>query len=322
MIISNTTIRILLGALADPSSCYVLGAGASYPLVPLTSQIPNLVKQAFSRLAGAFPISICCDSPLYKLVHPPHSFDAYTLEDWKWLHSTPATIAVLLEQFITPSLESCPPQYWVFRLFPPTASIVSFNWDRLAGYFCPQRVINPHGRTAARRRLSEQELREFISWTQDISDTSGKGWLTALLILPGEEEGSHMSKTREIIFEKWRTCSSLISIGYSLDLTPWGYDKVWQEIFLEAMKENPASIHIISPDAVELVGELSDKLHRSVNVFSWAVRWNLLSRALILAANRSGIYCLETAMGRPDTIITEYKRLEQIQQIQEQIQGT
>lgn len=280
-------LDLLLDGLSRPHGSVVLGAGASAPDVPTIANIPQALAR-FVPLLGGFPAGPIQDSPLRRLISPLIEEAAVTssFERWKLGAMTSATVAVLLEETIAQSHWHRLPQYDVFRLVPATARIVSFNWDGLARARCIQEVVHPHG-ALKRRSILPRQLETLLDFTQmDEDDLFARNSIIPGLVMPEEEVSSRLEPVRQQVLDQWLNAPSVVVIGYRFGRGGTvEYDRIWWEIFVEAMRRNQgAPIHIVSPDASDLRGELADALGRSINVHGWQMKWNVLATAILQTA--------------------------------------
>ena len=280
-------LDLLINALSAYNTCYILGAGASSPHVPTMSQLPDRLAPYAVRL-GSFPGGRGPDSPLRRLIDPliEKALSIGTLEAWKASAMTPATIAVALEHVIAAAHWLPLPQYAVFQLIPRTCSVVSFNWDGLAGAQCHQTIrLHPHG-VVSPYLLSPAALDELFHLTQLYDSPDAREQFLPGLVMPGEEDAPAHATMRERVFQLWLGTEQAIIIGYRFGLgSDRAYDRIWLDTFVEAFRENKrATIHILDPDALGLRSQLTDLLRRAVNVHAWPLNWYALSHALLEAA--------------------------------------
>jgi hypothetical protein len=275
---------LLIHALSTPRAAFVLGAGASSPAVPTFNQLAGKIA-SYTPLLNSFPAAPIPRSGLRDLMQPVLDQARMTteLEEWKAGSMTTASIAVILENIISRAHGVRLPQYAVFGLFSRDASIVSFNWDGLAAARCAQRVIiHPHG-IVVPRPYSTSDVENWLFDAQMIDDPTIRDVYLPGLVLPGEEESAAMTMMREKVLHLWLTSPIAIVVGYSFGLASGiQYDRVWLDTFVEAFSRNPdAPIHIISPDAVAIVEQLRDRMHRRINMFSWPLCWDVLAEMLL-----------------------------------------
>jgi hypothetical protein len=306
------TFDLLLNALAIPGATFVLGAGASAPNVPTLGQLP-VVLAPFASQLSSFPAGRIADSPLRDLIAPliARARVTTTLGEWKSGAMTSATIAVLIEYLIDLAHRRPLPQYAVFALFPYNSSVVSFNWDGLAAARCPQAtVIHPHG-TVRPRGLLPVDLDRLLDFSQMNESLGFRAWLIPGLVMPGEETADHLHSVRERVLDLWLTAPAAIVIGYSFGMGHTAdYDRVWREIFVEAMSRNSsAPIHILAPDADVIQGEFAEEIGRSVNIYSWGIRWDLFSRVLLETAHNQGATSISALRPHGAAIVKAYLKL-------------
>ena len=245
-----------------------------------------------SRL-GSFPASGVADSALRRLIAPmiERARTATTIEAWKPAGMTTAAIAVALDDTIAAAHWQPLPQYAVFRLIPPSASVVSFNWDGLARARCVQDIVlHPHG-ILPPRLLSRAEFDDLLDAAQLHDSADARDWLLPGLVMPGEEESTILASMRERVFSIWRHATAAIVIGYSFGIgSELEYDRVWLDMFVEAFRVNSeAAVHLLSPAADWLRGEMTERLQRSVNVHAWSINWHALTTNLLQGAARHGL---------------------------------
>lgn len=282
-------LALILDALSKPGAALVLGAGASAPVVPTFAQLANAIASHVDRLSS-FPASTIPRSGLRDLMQPVLDQARRTSDpkDWKAGAMTTATIAAILEQIISRAHRVSLPQYRVFSLFSLESSVVSFNWDGLAITRCPQRIVlHPHG-IVQPRALSDAEFDDLLLDTQDIDEPLARHWYLPGLVLPGEETSPALGPVREEVLGLWMKAPSIVVVGYSFGLVSHAsYDEIWLDSFAEACSRNSeAPVHIIAPDAKMLRQALCERIQRSINVFAWPLKWNVLSSVLLEMAAR------------------------------------
>jgi hypothetical protein len=178
-----------------------------------------------------------------------------------------------------------------------TAEIVSFNWDGLAQARCPQeKVLHPHGALPP-RLVGPSDLERDLEWAQE----DDRGLLRSLalpgLVMPGEEDSPSQRDMHERVFRVWLSASDVVIVGYSFGVgSSLGYDRVWLDAFIEAMRDRPrTTIHVVSPDPNALREHICECIGRGVNVHSWPFMWNVLAEAMLeiaRAANASSVMAL------------------------------
>jgi hypothetical protein len=201
---------------------------------------------------------------------------------------TSATVAVLLEEHIARAHWKRLPQYDVFRLFPIASTIVSFNWDGLARARCPQTlVLEPHGALSP-RPLLPFSLEGRLDDAQFDNSVDVRRRLLSNLVMPGEEEAPALTAMRKQVLGLWLATPAIIIIGYSFGINQTiSYDRIWLDIFPEAMTHNAgAPVHIVSPSAEEIRGELTGRLRRAIYIFAWPLNWYLFALCIPMGSLR------------------------------------
>jgi hypothetical protein len=145
-------LTLLLRAFEEPRSCFVLGAGASLPLVPIGSQLANKVRERGFQMPS-YPVDrmdrdILGTRMLGSSSELESFWDDRTLlnEALLW-HLSPGAVRAIVTTYLSPASHlRIPPQYDVFNLAKHPLGLINFNNDGLASKYCPQhRVINVHG---------------------------------------------------------------------------------------------------------------------------------------------------------------------------------
>lgn len=296
--VDTVDVTLLLNALAGHDTVFVLGAGASAPDIPTVSQLPGRFAP-FAKQLSSFPAGPLPDSPLRRLIGPliEEAKQATTMEQvWPGM-MTAGTVAVLIEDMISCAHSKRFAQYEVFGLFSTTACVISFNWDGLATARCTQQVVlHPHGFLPP-RTISPSGLSELLDFSLGDAFGRSREWLLPGLVMPGEEEDPEHAEMRERVFQLWLGARAVVVIGYTFGLgSTLSYDRAWLDAFVAAMRDNPnASIHIVDPEASSLRELLCEQVGRGMNVHAWALKWNVLSAAMLeqaRAANAPSIIAL------------------------------
>lgn len=297
-------MSLFLSALAMPGTCFVLGAGASAPDLPVTGEIATRLGE-FTPLLGSFGVVPLPNSRVRQLGLTGSRAPMESLEyAWEW-HRTAASTAVLLRHVLRSTAQEGLSQYRVFRLFDQYSSVVSFNWDGLARDWCPQRrVIHPHGAMSG-GGFTLPELDDLLFWTQEDDWSDGRDLLGSV-VLPGEEEAKVSQRTVDAVRELWMSAPAIVVIGYGFG-SGGEYDEMWAETFGEAMRRNAtAPVHFVAPKPLEVAREMTDRMERSANVHAWPLHWNYFSRVLLSASREHGRDCLAYLMANPKLAFRMY----------------
>jgi hypothetical protein len=145
----KAALNILVHALIVRDSFYILGAGVSAGLAPLTKDLRPLILKECLKL-GSYPIFTPEQDTFSKRIIDDIS--AYVEDEFdlfKLTHTHKETVRAITMKLLTPNLElikRVPCQYEYFRL-SQKATIFSMNNDGLANRYCPNhRVLEPHGK--------------------------------------------------------------------------------------------------------------------------------------------------------------------------------
>jgi hypothetical protein len=137
--------------------------------------------------------------------------------------------------------------------------------------------------------LSEAQIADYIENAQYFDDSDGKHLLGNSLVLAGEEDTLVSTQLRKKIHACWKYANAIVIIGYSFGIgSHLGYDAIWRDEFIDAVSGSRTPIHIIDPRAASLREELSHRLRRTLDIFSWPLSWFLLSRAMLEVGRASG----------------------------------
>jgi hypothetical protein len=254
-----------------------------------------------------YPAPTSQSSPIRDLILKDFKPDPSNLDNWKTLALTPATLAIFLETVLSRARRERLPQYEVFKIFPRSCPIISFNWDGLAVERCPQeKIIHVHGKRTG-PPIPLPILEELVDLGQMDDESSGEWALSGRLVFPGQEHAIVHGPLGQQIHREWRLSSAVVMIGFSLGLGR--HDREWLDLFVDAMSDNHTAIHVVAPDSREIVGHLQDRLQRVLNIFAWPLKWRPLAIALIRERRRQHLHWQYWNFVR---LAYEYRRLAEI----------
>ena len=284
-------LQRLLRAMAQPRTFYVIGAGASYGLVPTTAQMRSAVERDYHAF-GMYPTKLSHVSALHDRIIGRASPDFENFEPAireMFLQTIrPPALDFLVQKTLYLPLEAIvPPQYAIFDAVGAPATLFSFNLDGLATRFCRHKhiVLEPHGRV------------DHL-WFED----NPNAWLTATLafdvklpyvtpkLLPSPEP-AHI--TRTYAYQRARCLLPLspavVIVGYSFGRTSNGMDdsESWR-FFVRELKALRCPVFVVSPTPSELVGMLREAMSIK-SVFGVPLFWETFSTCLIVAARAAGL---------------------------------
>ena len=145
-------LRRLLYAMSLPRTFYVLGAGASYGLIPTTQQMRAVIQKEYDAF-GIYPAERSTRSALHDRMigrprREPTGFDEM-LSEIVLRNIPPGALEFYVQRALwLPAEAIVPPNYAVFDVVGSPATLFSFNIDGLAFRFCRHNhtVLEPHGR--------------------------------------------------------------------------------------------------------------------------------------------------------------------------------
>lgn len=273
-------LRRFLWAVAQPRTFYVLGAGASYGLIPVTTGLRNIIEKEYHSI-GIYPAVKEHPSPLFERMIgtiPSHEQD---IRRQLLTHMPHGALDLLTQRALwRPKTDLIPPQYGFFELTPSPATIFNFNLDGLASLHCAHRhiVLEPHGRIDDlwfERADFKALLEGTIAYGLSLPHLSAK-------VLPSPEADGITLRPPYVKAQALLPYArAIIILGYSFGQRSNEFDDSNSlEFFVTLFKRNPRPILVISPTPLELVERLRDRLQTS-NVHDVPMRWEVFSGLLM-----------------------------------------
>lgn len=282
-------LQTLLLALEEPASCFVLGAGASAPIVPLAAQLGSYVRKRLLSV-GSFPATpIARDMIADRILGPvPETFyqsdDVSAIEeDLVARHLSPAAVhAAAVAQLRPPAPLDSPPQYAVFSLSRYRLSLINFNADGLADHFCgAHRVINVHGTSLSAAQRATLAWEELINILQELSTVRSIA-VPGLLLPQIEPQEIAMTTSYSAARQSLQNARRLILVGYSFgDMD----DVIAYAMITSAIRVWRIETVVAIPDALDLAGRMAEA-SQSDSVVPLSVYWDKLSAAIIASVWR------------------------------------
>ena len=277
-------LRGLLLAMCQPRTFYVLGAGASYGLIPITQDMRRIIGADFHSV-GVYETTPAPHSALFERVIGticPHERD---IRKVLLTHMPPGALDLLAQRALwRPSNGIVPPQYAVFEVVGSPATLCNFNLDGLASTHCGHRhfVLEMHGRIDSLRfeRTSYEKLLEAT-----VAYGIRLPHLTPKLMPQPEPENIILQPEYARAKELFRYAPAMIILGYSFGQRNEGFDDQYSfEYFVSLLKFNSRPIFVVSPTPHDLAELLRDRLS-SRHVFGISLRWELFSGAVLANAH-------------------------------------
>lgn len=270
--------------MSQPRTLYLLGAGASYGLVPVTQELRRFIKSDYHSV-GIYPVTSSPRSQLFERVIGEIPFEKQDIEEVLLTHMPPAALDLLVQRGLwRPSHGVVPSQYAVFEVVGSPSTLCNFNLDGLASLYCGHRhlIMEMHGRIdhVLFERFDYRELLEAaVIYNEGIPHLSPK-------LLP-QPEPEHMTSHPNYacarnLFPRFR---SVIILGYSFGQRSDGLDdKQSFDFFVSLMRLHPRPVFVISSTPQDLAEMLRDKLSSHL-VYDIPLRWELFSGAVLANAD-------------------------------------
>ncbi len=239
MVTLTSPLQTLLTALEAPGSCFVLGAGASAPIVPLAAQLGSRVKKDLLAI-GSFPASpiprdVISDRVLgsARTRIDPNDHASAVQEEIIARHLSPAAVHAATVALLRPEAPIyAPPQYQVFGLSRYSHSLINYNNDGLADRYCSQHtVINIHGTSLSSDDRTRFGWDSLVGKLQTFPELRGIE-IPGLLLPQREPVEIAITNKYRIVRRLLRTARRVILVGYSFgDMDDWvAYDAITSAI--------------------------------------------------------------------------------------------
>lgn len=266
--------------MSQPRTFYVLGAGASYGLIPITQDMKRVIEADF-RSVGVYETTPAPHSPLFERIFgtiPPHERDIRKL---LLTHMPPGALDLLAQRALwRPGNSVVPPQYAVFDVVGSPATMCNFNLDGLASTYCGHRhnVLEMHGRI-------DSHWFECMNYVDLLEAAVVYGirfpHLTPKLMPQVEPEGIALLPIFSRARGLFRSACAMIILGYSFGQRNEGLDDRYSfEYVVSLLKIKSCPVFVVSPTPHDLTERLRDSLS-SRNVFGISLRWELFSGAVL-----------------------------------------
>lgn len=278
--ITRRSLRALLWTMCQPRTFYILGAGASYGLIPVTQDMRHIIETDYHSV-GAYQIAPALHSHLFERVVGNISSGEQDIRKVLLTHMSPGALDVIAQHALwRPSNGIIPPQYAVFDVVGSPATLCNFNLDGLASRHCSHRhsVLEMHGRIDS-ARFEQSNYRDLLEATvvYDIRFPH----LTPKLLPQPEPENMTLYPQYARAGRLFRRAPAVIVLGYSFSQRSEGFDDAHSfEFFVSLLKLQPRPVFVVSPTPHDLAEILRDRLS-SHNVFGIPLRWELFSGAVV-----------------------------------------
>lgn len=267
----------------------MLGAGASWPLVPIGKQLADKVRERGLQMPSY---------PVYKMNRDIvgsrmlgsnselESFwdDSALLNEALLWHLSPGAVRAIVTTYLMPASHlRVPPQYDVFNLARHRLDLINFNNDGMASKYCPQhRVINVHGTGFTNEDKSRIDTEWWINIHQEYPDMPFVGVPGLYLPQPEVPELAHHPAYEAVDCVLSRSRRIAI-VGYSFG---GGDDWMAYGRILRTLQNSETSAVILSLEPRDLVEQLKEQSKNGA-VFGLTLSWDLLAAAIIASPARA-----------------------------------
>jgi len=276
----RSDLHRFLWAISQPRTFYVLGAGASYGLIPVTTDLRKVIETEYHSV-GIYPAVRAPRSALYdRLIGKmaPYELD---VRQQLLSHMPYGALDFLVQRALwLPKSAHTPPQYGLFEYVPAPATMFNFNLDGLASLHCGLRhiVLEPHGRIDDvwfERHDYQNLLEATVTYELRLPHLSRK-------LLPSPEpDGFALGRPYANARRLFQEARVLVIVGYSFGQRGDTFDDGLSYDFLVCLvKRRPCPVLVVSPNPSELVERLQDRLS-TYRVFGIDVRWEIFSAILL-----------------------------------------
>lgn len=291
-------------------SLYVLGAGASLPIISskIAKRIRNVVRDN-----GAFAAIYEKPSPFKKrLLTFDMRFEIEAIisdcisQNTLDAHTPNALVEALFAREITRPGAALPPQYEIFD-FLAKSIVFNFNNDNLADGVDPRHLyLRPHG-AVDYKLVHSPSVSRAIAYLA-IPD-SFPLYLDYHRPLP--EPNDMTSRPAYRMLERWfdsMECVVLIGYSFGEQRGDGSIDDIESfEMFASLLRWRPKPVLVIGPDPEKVRMRLEQAIRRS-SVSSLCCKWNVLAEFML--SDAFGVACEQVHRRGLQVITSEYRRFE------------
>jgi hypothetical protein len=266
-------------------SLYVLGAGASMPIV--AGDLTSAIRRAWWD-RGGIPVAIEPPSALkqsllpYDVRHDVRAMLTDSVSQNVWdRHMPNDVLEFLLARQLTLQGAVHTPQYAVFDCFAPSV-LLNFNNDNLAEVVHQKHLcLRPHGAIDA-QFVHSALATDAIRWL-----TIPESWVEQLNYhRPLPEPSSITNKGAYRLLPRcFDALHAVVIIGYSFGEQRQGgliHDTESFELLVDLLRWRPKPVLIIGPDPDSVAARVEAGIRKRVSTL--ACKWNILSRFVSIGA--------------------------------------
>jgi hypothetical protein len=277
-------IELLLKAFKTPYSFYVLGAGVSAGIVPMTHELKDSIITPYLKLYG-YPVRTSKPDDTWDRVIDDYNFNS---DPWsnEIIKTIPNSLVQLksLQLLAGTRLAEIPPQYEVFNFVQKQSVIFNMNIDGLAKRYCPDHIVlNAHGEIPpyiVHSAYWNQQIDNAKEFGDDVFE--GKRVVIHEVLLPQPEPPNITDKKDYHEARRWFPLAQwIIFIGYSFGTFHDAIDDHRTlQFFKDLLSEYPKPVIVIDPYPDRIVSLIQEAIKQR-EVFSIPAYWDCLSQALI-----------------------------------------
>lgn len=273
-------LRGLLWAISQTRTFYILGAGASYGLLPITQDLRRNIESAFHSV-GVYQTAPATHGQLFERLFGNISKNEPNIRKLLLTHMPPGALDFLVQHALSPSIDGIiPSQYAVFDVVGAPSTLCNFNLDGLASKYCGHRhdVLEMHGRV-------DSALAEKTRFSDLLEATVVYGvcfpHITPKLLPQVEPATITHWPVYSQAGELFKYARAVVILGYSFGQRSGGFDDIHSfRYFVSLLKSNPLPVFVVSPTPYDLAELLRDALSWRY-VYGVALRWEFFSAAVL-----------------------------------------
>ncbi len=280
-------LKYFLGIFQHPQILFILGAGASVPLVPVFSELSELVLNQAIKI-GFYPVEqipLDPDSPSARivksakqklqLIDPFNDALAIRAEFAERL-SGGAIETITIKKLHPPHPTHCL-QYEIFDLLRSSITILNYNNDGLAENFIRRHlVLSMHGTSLSPERRSQLDW-DSLPWLLQQSQHSHAPKIPGLLLPQVEPPEIVETLNFQLASKILLNAKYIIIIGYSFGDKD---DIKTYEMLKQTVCRTKAPVIFLGPGLEEAVDRLCWEIN-SRNVAGLPYKWNILAEAIV-----------------------------------------
>lgn len=294
---------------------YLLGAGASVGIIPLTHELKKRIVRRY-RAFGMYPVELMGSDPVFERVIGDPTEDTDPITAALLRHLFPSAVhAIVLQQLAPVPRSPVADQYSLFLLAAKPSTFFNMNVDGLARQYClGHYVLEPHGRIPP-ALVRSPRWDELINILLEFGFTAPQ---IPGVLLPQPEPVSVTSRAAYSVARRlFSRGRYLVIIGYSFGKSPQvdTFDDVETfEFFRELLRSSGKTVLVLSPNPA-FVGFLCREAMQRSSVHELPLYWDCLSAAISSVLRDSGQRDFSSLSGMTSEILYRYDRLSEEQSV-------